>query len=205
MSIFERIFVATDLERAAAETLALWYPVYAEELRLQRAMPTTVPMPRSITNRDDITKYPEDQLHAIIVISPGLAPIDPAEEGDGFISAWWELGIGVVASAATERDTELVTKMHGALVRTIMLQHGSLGGVASGMRWVDENYDDIIDEDQERSLGASIDLFYVHIDDVVNRWAGPVGPPPDPGDPGSEWPTADTIIIDIEAMPLVES
>jgi hypothetical protein len=200
-SIFERMFVATDLERGMAETLALWYPTYTEELRLQRGMPNALALPRSITNRDDVLKYPEDQLPAIIVASTGLAPFDPMEEGDGTIRAWWELGIGIVASAATEKDTELVTKMHGTIVRTIMLQQGTATRVCSGIRWIDESYDDIAVEEQERSLGASVLSFYVLIDDVVNRWAGPTEPP---GTPGAQWPTADTIIIDIELIPLLE-
>lgn len=200
-SIFEPMFVAIDLERGTAETLALWYPTYTEELRLQRGMENTLALPRSITNRDDVLKYPEDQLPAIVVASTGLAPFDPMEEGDGTVRAWWELNIAVVASAATEKDTELITKMHATLIRTIMLQQGTASRVASGIMWRDESYDDIITDEQERSLGAAILTFHVLIDNVVNRWAGPTEPP---GIPGAEWPTANTIIIDIELIPLIE-
>jgi hypothetical protein len=162
-------------------------PTYLREIELQLGLADhTIPAPRTYTTRNEFTTFPEDQMPICVVVSPGLAE-EPYMEGDGTMTAWWTLGVGVLASASTEEDTNFLSKMYAAAVRAIMLQKSSLGGVCIGIEWLDESYDDIPDESQERTIRAAQWVGRAYIDGVVVRDAGPIGPPDPETQPGSEW------------------
>jgi hypothetical protein len=202
-SIFENIFDADTLERAVVDVLVDWMPTYLREIERQKGMQQgLLPAPRSYTSRNEWATFPEDQLPACIVVSPGLAE-PPDADGEGRYRAWWSIGVGVLASAASEADTNKIAKMYGAAIRAIMVQHQSLNGIAHGIEWEDESYDDIPVE-QDRTLGAAMLIFRVWVDDIVTRGAGPAFPTlPDPDtQPGSTWPEADTIDVQVASVPL---
>lgn len=200
MSIFKHIFVAHELEVAALETLRIWMPTYLQEIETQIG-PTRglIPAPRTYTTRNEFTTFPEDQMPICVVVSPGLAD-EPHVEGNGTYGAWFSLGVGVVASAATEEDTNHLAKVYAAAVRAIMLQQAALGGICTGMEWVDESYDDIPDESQERTIRASQWLGRAYVDDIVTRYTGPTEPADPDVLPGTNWPpiTSGSIIVEKE-------
>jgi hypothetical protein len=66
--------------------------------------------------------------------------------------------------------------MYGAAVRAIMVQHQSIEGVANGVFWLDESYDDLEIPDKIQLYKAAAGLFAVNMEDVVTRWAGPIAP-----------------------------
>lgn len=121
-----------------------------------------------------------------VVVSPGLSG-QPYSEGNGNTSAWWSLGIGVLAMANTEEQTNFLSKVYAAAVRGIMVQQSDLGGICSGIEWLDESYDDIPDDSQERSIRAAQWVGIACIDSVVTKGAGPVGDPDPIAQPGSDW------------------
>lgn len=199
--IFGPIFMAAALEQAVIDTIKKWVDLYIKEVQLQYAISGNIPVPKSYTTRRTFDKFPEDQLPTCIVVSPGLAN-EPREEGDGNFKAEWEFHVGCVVSTSQQNQTNLVAKIMGAAIRAALLQHASLGGIASGMTWLDESYDDLPDDDVSRSLGASTLSFRVEVDDVVNWKRGPDGvfiPDPDADtDPGDDWPVAQTVDVEIE-------
>jgi hypothetical protein len=200
ISVFRPIFVGAILEQAVIDTIKKWAPTYLREIeRILGRQMGDIPAPRSYTTRRRFEKFVEDQTPTIIVVSPGTAD-EPSMEGDGHYRAEWALGVGAVVSTSTQESTNLVAKIYGAAIRSLLIQHGSLGGVASGIRWMDESYDDLPSDDSDRTLGSAALYFRVEVDEVVNRYGGPDGTffpaEPDPDlQPGSEWPPAETVEV----------
>lgn len=200
-SLFDPIFVAATLEQAVIDTLVKWFPLYIREIERQEELPMgKVPIPRSYTTRRTFEKFAEDQLPTVIIVSPGLDG-DPMQEGDGRYRAIWRMHVGVVVSTSSQVQTGYIAKLMGAAVRAIVLQQSRLGGIASGMEWYDESYDDLPDDDVSRSLGAATLSFRIEVDDVINRRSGPdttyiPDPVPDT-QPGDTWPQAETVTVEV--------
>lgn len=199
MSIFGPIIDANQVEEAVRDTLQLWFPTYLRELENQRGMTEgEMPPPRAYVVSGDNDREPEDQLPAVVVVSPGLAE-NPFQEGDGSFRAPWSVGVGIFTSARDRESTEKLVRQYCAVARTIMLQKQSLGGFADGTEWIDEDFDEI-EFDDTRTIGAGLVEFTVMVAEVVNRRGGPAKPTlPDPvGQPGSNWPLVETYQVDEE-------
>src|SRR5690349_10466479 len=192
--IFGPIFSGDQLEDAVIETLQKWLPTYIREVELQRglALPADgrIPKPRTYTTRNEFTTFPEDQLPLIVVVSPGLvAP--PRADGEGRYVGWFALGIAAVVSASGKANTRRLARQYGAAVRSCILQKSWLEGAATGVEWRDESYDDLPNEDKEKSVSAVQMIFQVQVDNITTRWTGPAYPfePGDPyTNPGDNWP-----------------
>lgn len=194
--VFKNLFVAHDLELKTLETLKIWMPTYLQEIERQSGLTRgLIPRPRTYTTRNEFTTFPEDQMPICVVISPGIVD-RPEAEGNGTYSGWFSLGVGLLCSAKTEEDTNHLSKIYAAAIRGIMLQQSDLGGIASAIEWMDESYDDIPIENQERTIRASQWVGMVLIDDIVTRFTGPLEPDPENA-PGSLWPniTSGSIIL----------
>src|SRR5262245_7939817 len=101
MTIFRRILTTHEVETRAIPGLTKWVPTYPAELERQTERePGSLPVPRAWTTATSFDKWPEDQLPAVLVISPGLLE-PPNGEGDGSYRAKYSLGIGVITSART--------------------------------------------------------------------------------------------------------
>lgn len=214
MTIFDRILTTDQVEAQAIGVLKAWIPTYLAELERQTSRePGSLPVPRAWTTATSFDKWPEDQLPAVLVISPGI--LDPPDaEGNGSYRVRFSLGIGVIVSAATMEQTAALAKTYIAALRAIMIQRPSLGGFAEGVTWLDENYDDIPFDDF-RSLGAGQAIFAVEVRNVTSRNAGPLTPD-DGGDgetiptppqvePYPEWPLVTDADVAIKAVPLTET
>lgn len=188
------------LEDDTREHLRAWIETYLREVTRQVLGPASmdqIPTPQSINTRNDFIKFPEDRLPAIVIINSGLAD-EPEADGEGIYHGWWALGIGVVCSASTEDATRVLAQIYGAAIRALMVQKQRLNGKPYQVLWVDESYDDMPNDDQTRTLRTVRLIFRVWVDEVVSKWAGPAAPdPPDPDtQPGSQWPTADDVIVE---------
>lgn len=211
MSIFDQIKIADDLEAAVVATLNLWFLTYLKEFELQHGLIANIndedvlPSPKTITVANELDLAQGDALPAVVVVSPGMSPRNrPKQEGDGTFRAFFGVGIGVFCSAATRADTARLVRYYTALVRTIILQHQSLGGFADGCEWFDESYDDAFGFADNESVGAGQVVFEFEVAGVVNRYGGPAlymapDPAPDPAtQPGSNWPLVDTATATVE-------
>lgn len=196
-SIFGNIVPGVLLENAVMEIIHSWMPTYLQELERQLGWERgRIPSPRYYTTRNEFDSFPEDKMPMCVVVSPGLAD-PPTREGDGTYSADWAIGVGFAAQAKDADSSHAMATIYAAAGRALLLQHTSLGGVAHGIEWIDESYDDLVTE-ENRTIRAAYNIYRVSIWDVVKKGAGPVAPttPPDPENlPGSNWPTAETIEI----------
>lgn len=194
-SVFGEVVLGTQVETAAMATLGQWMPTYIQEMEIRLGRTRgEIPPPRTYTTRNTLTSYPADIMPLCVVVSPGLAD-PPTKQGDGRFSAWWTLGVGFAAAAKDADASGFLAKLYGAAGRLILLHKQSLGGFASKVHWVDESYDDLVDDD-ERTIRACYGVYRVLVEGIATEYAGPAAPADPANQPGSTWPTADIVQID---------
>ena len=165
-------FSAKLLENAIVSTLDQHIMEY-----LDTFFPGTCP-PGSITRRNTIDNWVEEQLPCIVVASIGLVGESPHKRGDAHRPIYtlpFGVGIGTIVSAATQVDTRDIAEDYAACIRHLMMQYQSLGldrGVVEEIIYVDERYNEVVDADHNRSLLAGTVFFTV----LVNDQLGPKPP-----------------------------
>jgi hypothetical protein len=172
------------------------------EIELQRGYePCMIPPPRTYTERWRFDSYPDDQIPLVVAVCPGMAAI-PEHTGDGVYGGWWALGIGIVAAANTEDNSERLAKIYGAAARTILAQRPYLDDSweFNGVELFDESYDEVPDMEQARTMRAVQIVTRVRVENVVSMYGGPAADatPEDCRPDFSVWPTADTVDVTIE-------
>jgi len=203
--IFGPIFVASQLEQAVVDIHEQWMETYIAELVLQIGWTgPDIPTPRSWVRRNHAEHFTRDQLPQMVVVSPGLAA-PPVKDGRGVYRATWMIGVATIASAKDEQTTQDLAKFYAACSRALMIQHQSLGGIASNMIWMDESYDDIPSEEETSNvIAAGVNYFRIEVEGVADWRGGPripfnPPPPPDPiNQPGSQDPIADTVSVTLQ-------
>lgn len=198
------IITGRDVEMATLVFLRRWSGTYLAECERQKGYaPGALPRIRTYTTASDFEKWPEDQLPCVVLVSPGLAE-EPLADGAGVYRCKFSVGVAVVVSAATMDETAALAKLYVAALRTAILQHQSLEGFATGIEWLDENYDDLPSIDT-RSLGAGQLIFAVEVAGMARRWNGPKTPnepPPVDTDPLPEDPYAQRVVVSTVPVPL---
>ena len=202
-TIFGPIFDGSVLTRAVLATLKAWFPTYIKEIELQRGYtPGEIPAPKTYVERWAFDSYPDDKIPAVIVVSPGMFE-PPRRDGDGTVSGWWSVGVGIIAAANTEDNSERLAKVYGAGARMIMEQKGYLdeSWEFNGCIVLDETYTDIPDIEQARTMRSVHVVSRVQVINMWDAFGGPAQPAaPDPvNQPGSQWPDVQTTFIDIES------
>jgi hypothetical protein len=154
-------------------------PTYLAEMERQTGRnPQTLPHIRGWALHSEFEALPgEEQLPLCVVVSPGLVD-EPTKDGAGAYRTKWGLAVAVVVSANTPEASRTLVGLYAAAARGSLLQRRSLGGVARGVEWLDERYDDL-DINDERSLAAARLVFAVDVGDVVSVKEGPVEPDPE--------------------------
>ena len=85
--------------------------------------------PRSYTCSVQLDRFAEDQLPAVVIVSPGT--IGVPELHSGTYDAVYGLVVGVYCSASTDRATHDLVRLWCAALLALPVQSPSLGGVAS--------------------------------------------------------------------------
>jgi len=201
-TIFGRIITGGDVERWALALTRKWFSTYlAESERQHGIVAGTLPRPRAIVLGPSFDKWPEDQVPAVIVTSPGTADL-PWRDGDGLYRARWTLEPGVLCSARTQAESHDLAALYGGALELLFLQRPSLDGYANGVAWLGIRYDDL-GYDDTRSLYAARVQLVVEVADVAQSLAGPTTPdePLDPDtDPWPAWPLVQTVELDVEKV-----
>lgn len=187
MSVFGVIKSGSALEETAIAFLKDRLPEYLAEIERQTGRPQEqLPMIRSWTTRNEFVKWPEEQLPAMVVVSPGTNGV-PKKAGDGKVRATYALGLAVVCSAKDGEATSKLARDYAAAIRACVEQHPDLGGVAEGSLWTGERFDDIPQE-QDRNLSSGQVGFMVEVRDVVDASQGLTDKPEDPYNVPNAWP-----------------
>lgn len=209
MTDFGALIHGGMIEDDAQATLRKWMRTYigaAEEKFGYQ--PEQLPDIRGwdITSDVDIEKWPETQIPALVLISPGLAR-DP-EPGDGAHNATWDLRVALLVSASTEQAVHKLARVFAAVTRQCLLQQlqreSDLPVV--NVWWTDERYDTLA-SDRRRTLAAALLAFNVELGQVVTLDDGPIVPDPLPDPPGDSErpdypppPPAEHITVTVDAQ-----
>lgn len=177
--------------------LQLWMDTYLAEIeRIKVIDVRSLPRPRSYVQANRFQRWTEEQLPALIVVSPGLSE-PPKKDGSGLYRAKWNIGIGMTVGAGEEEANRALIGYYMAAIRMLMVHKPSIGGFGLGIEWTDERYNDT-PEDFRRSTASGQLLFKLEVNAVVQAYQGPATadpPPVDPiPDPGN-WPE----VVDVSA------
>ena len=178
MNVFGPVVTGADVRSAARATIQLWSPDYLAEISERSGRERgALPRFRSYVSALDLDKFDEDQVPACVIVAPGLIS-QPRKHGAQW-EASWALSVGCVVSGQNRENTFELTELYAAAIRTMVLQHPSLSGVASGIDWLGERYDELTTDDL-RTIAAGIVQFSVTVETVADRTFGLQEPTIDP-------------------------
>lgn len=176
---FGPMVTGVTVERAVEETLKTWQETYLAEIERQHDMtPRTLQPMRSWRTRNDLEGFPAEQLPACVIVSPGYTD-EPQVEGDGSVTTFWELGVGVVSGGRDSESAARINRLHIAAFALALLHHPSLGGLAKGIVLRDMSHRDP-DVEAHRTLSVAQATFDVEVPDSFNVRAGIISVPEDP-------------------------
>jgi hypothetical protein len=179
VSIFGNIISDDVVEDAVTATLQRWIDTELSEIERQRHVAVGFyARPRAWEIRNDMDKWPEEALPAVIVISTGLADA-PVRDGRRDYRATYAIGVATVCGSVNASEARKSAHRLGAAVRASLVHHQSLDhGINSqvrGVDWIDGRNNEI-NVDATRSVWAVRQIFTVEVADVLVRSAGPIVP-----------------------------
>lgn len=186
--------VSTDeVEDAVLAQLQEWFPTYLAWTEQRKGLdPHALPVPRSWNVMPDVEKWPEYQLPAIIVVSPGTTQ-DPVRRSRGIYRATYGISVAWYISASDQDSTRLLNRYYAGLIRTLLLQQKPVvNDELCTTVWTDEDLDALPTLDS-RTIATGRNVFDLTVDHVVESEAGPRTPADDPYDPDA-YPDAPTIL-----------
>lgn len=197
-SLYGRLISAVDVEQALKGRLDDRLGDYLAEVERQHGLTVgTLARPRAFVVAE---RFPEDQLPAIIVESPGTADL-PAADGQGRYAVRFELVL-TIAVAASAGAIELA-KLYALALRALAVQQPS--PLFMGVDWINERYPrpELVGG---RTFYTAEVALEVQVPEVTNRHEGPPDEPgwPDvpPDSPESpEWPVAQSAETELVKVP----
>lgn len=198
MNIIGEVWHPGLLEDAAEAALRAWFASGLEAAQAQdEAAPAKLAPPRSynvMSDEDD--RWPDQQLPAIIIESPGMVETPDRAQGDGSWHATWALSVSAICRGRTEREARRVAQLYWAAICLAMLQRRSLGDDRYAVTLVDSALT-TVEGEKRRTLAGATALFHVEVTDMFCDLAGPLGP--DVPDPMPEtWPAVTETNIETE-------
>lgn len=161
-----RLVTANDL-CAGAETIlkAQLFPL-VQALGLDEAGFKTVTTWQQVP---DLKALSTAAFPAGAITSPGLAdkPVRRAGTYDTY-DAVWRVAIGVYDRGRDHAETADRCRTWAALVRAVVLNNTSLGGLATSMRWVGEELRQRPEQSAARTLGGCAVAFDIGASNVVD-------------------------------------
>lgn len=199
MTIYGQVVTGSDVRRAVEAHIKLWIPTYLAEVADQHGRARAdMPIFRSYVPAVELdTLDAAGHLPSCVVVAPGLMD-EPHMDGRGEYRARWAVATGAVVSGRDQDNTLELAELYAGALRTLMIQHPSLGGFASGVEWLGERYDDFGGPVDRRTIAAGSVQFGVDVEAVVESRAGPMTPPGDPMVEPDDWPTVESVTVDVE-------
>lgn len=197
---FGTLLTPYGIEEAIKDFIEKWLPTYLAEV--ERQTETTAgeivrPASYRVTRQPEGT-WPEDTLPAVNVnAAPG-----EYEQGNDALGQWFDVTAMAVAYGLDEDDARRTAQFYSAAIAALLLQQGSLDGLAENLSPVGMEFADL--GDSARSLARGAFTCKVFVPGVVNRDRGPnqPDPNPDPDQPFGDLPTVSEVDVTVEGVPL---
>jgi hypothetical protein len=103
-------------------------------------------------------------LPAIAVTSPGLIGDPTYSRSSRKWTATWRISAGIYVRGEGHLETQKKVRDWTAGIRTAVLRHRTLGGVANSLTWSGEQYADRPERESARTLGGGSATFAVTAD-----------------------------------------
>lgn len=192
MSNFGPIIGGWTVERAVGDTLLLWLGSVIHEIEDNEGIERgSIPVPASYTRVNSFRRLPEDPAPVLLIVSPGTIGEPVRESGE--YSAKWQIHTGIISNTpAGEEMARDLAQYYIAAIRTVMIKKADLGGLANGVEWAGEQYQDIGNMN-ERSHAAARDVFRVEVGGVSYKPGGPAEPDAADDTPHEDDPIAETV------------
>lgn len=170
------LVTADDVCTAVRTVLQAHVPPWAAVLGLPEHTGRWVMLPELDADAGEGTPYG-------VITSPGLGELPTLDFRTGRQDMTWRVAVAVVDRGHDHDSTASATRRWAAAVRAALVRGDpTLGGLASGLRFLVETYGARPAKDQARTLGSCVVTIDVDVDDVLPTGlpAGAGGPPPDP-------------------------
>jgi phage gp37-like protein len=139
-SAFGPLVAASDMEDAVLAQLQAWLPDYLAEVERTHGLQVgSLPQPRSWVLSSEVERFPEEQLPAVMLASPGLTD-PPLADGTGIYTARWQLVVAVQVNVRGNRLALRVARLYALALRGALLQQQRLGLPLRRIDWMDERY-----------------------------------------------------------------
>lgn len=194
-TLFGRLIESTDVQVAAQETIEKWIETYLAEYERQRGLdPKTIDVIETYTQVNEFRDWAGNETPVCVIVSPEI-PVTK-RHGDGTYSGDFTLGIGIIVQANNRINTNRMGRAYGAIIRQLLLQQAGLGGLASGITFENEKYNDV-PEGEDRAQASAQVIFTVEVPEIVDSRKGVIEPFEEPYEAGSEAPEAQKVSVTI--------
>lgn len=201
-SIFGAFVAGWQVEQAMIAHLREWMPDYlphyyrAAQTVLDRSLPP-FPLPRSYTTVPrEPDRWKEDQLPAILIVSPGLAE-RPRQDGQGNYRGTYEVSVGAICSTGDEATSKLFADLYLTAAAMICLDKPSLGGVVEDTT-IETIENDWYTGERNRTLAATAASFNVTVPNLLTVTGGPPAHLSDPDTDPGDFEVAETTELDLQ-------
>lgn len=181
---YGQVITGRDVELEVTEHLQAWFPDALAEIERQSTEfdhdnpETALREVQAWERADDVLKWPESDLPAIVVVNQGFA--DYFDDGSGVLRANATFGVLAVTSASTRDNTATLAKLYSAAVLMVFSQHPGIDGFAEGTMALSQGWNPLPLDDKSRSMAAGYTLFRASVPGVVNTRGGLLEPSDDP-------------------------
>jgi hypothetical protein len=194
----------TDVEDAVQNHFKRWLSIWLPARERRLGIPTgTIARPRSYIVKQTFTALPGEELTPLVItVSNGFAA-EPEQHGDGQIDAVLRFGVAVVCLGTNPRA---LAGHYQAVIVGIAMKHQAIADNIALFDFIDLRIEDIDDEVLGRTMTAvRIDLAY-KVQSFAETVKPPawIEPPPDPVPPQPDDPEVETVITDVESVPIEE-
>jgi hypothetical protein len=198
-NIFGPLRGNADVEFAVLNTIETWLPTMLRVLERRHELPAGLlrepPGRNSYVGGLDFESTQADICPMVIVV---VNPTGTAERNSASYGQWFEVEVGTIHIEDTEDEARVMAGHVGTAVMSAVLQHGSLGGLATRTELVSAPVVEFVDPDK-RHFSRSRTTFHIFVDGLANESAGPSTPtPPDspqhPADPDGPWTDFPTVV-----------
>lgn len=205
---FGPIFLSHDFDSMVEAFIQKWLDTYLSEIELRMGYDRrSIDRPKSYNATIDVSHWPEEQLPGILVVSAGVT--DPPDRFSGTYAGWWDWVVVALLSGRDYESTRLKTGIYQAAMRAMFAQKPDLDGAVADTLYLGEPMDYAPFEGRDRTRGVAAFQFRSYIEGLVDSGSGPTtpdAPPPpvDPSQPHDDWPTVQTVDVELTKTPLVD-